>query len=135
MIAGMKASAAAVLLTFSATAFAQDMPVLAPLILRELHYHLLQSEQFGTVSLGYGDLSPTETWGRALSVAQAGIGFGFLAVIISYLPVLYQAFSRREITISMLDAVCSAPVWPQIIGTNAPPRPSLQGSVSVWPQL
>ena len=33
-----------------------------------------------------------------------GIGFGFLAMIISYLPILYQAFSRREITISMLDA-------------------------------
>ena len=30
-----------------------------------------------------------------LSVVEAGIGFGFLAVIISYLPVLYQAFSRR----------------------------------------
>ena len=31
-------------------------------------------------------------------MAEAGIGFGFLAVVISYLPVLYQAFSRREIT-------------------------------------
>jgi hypothetical protein len=28
----------------------QDMPVLAPLILRELHYHLLQSEQFGRLA-------------------------------------------------------------------------------------
>ena len=37
-------------------------------------------------------------------VAEAGLGFVFLAVIISYLPVLYQAFSRREVTISLLDA-------------------------------
>src|SRR5262245_6525419 len=47
-------------------------------------------------TLGYGDVVPTDTLGRALSVAEAGIGFGFLAVVISYLPVLHQAFSRRE---------------------------------------
>src|SRR5438132_5105991 len=51
-------------------------------------------------TLGYGDLVPTGAAGRILSVAEAGLGFGFLAVVVSYLPVLYQAFSRREITIS-----------------------------------
>lgn len=60
-------------------------------------------------TLGYGDLVPTGVWGRALSVAEAGIGFGFLAMIISYLPILYQAFSRREITISLLDARAGSP--------------------------
>ena len=60
-------------------------------------------------TLGYGDIVPTGAFGRALSVAEAGIGFGFLAVIISYLPVLYQAFSRREITISLLDARAGSP--------------------------
>lgn len=55
-------------------------------------------------TLGYGDVVPTRAWGRALSVAEAGIGFGFLAMVISYLPVLYQPFSRRETTISLLDA-------------------------------
>ena len=47
--------------------------------------------------------------GRALSVAEAGLGFVFLAVIVSYLPVLYQAFSRREITIALLDARAGSP--------------------------
>ncbi len=60
-------------------------------------------------TLGYGDLVPTGAWGRALSVAEAGIGFGFLALVISYLPVLYQSFSRREITISLLDARAGSP--------------------------
>jgi hypothetical protein len=60
-------------------------------------------------TLGYGDAVPTGGWGRTLSVAEAGIGFGFLAVVISYLPVLYQAFSRREITISLLDARAGSP--------------------------
>jgi hypothetical protein len=60
-------------------------------------------------TLGYGDVVPTDTLGRALSVAEAGIGFGFLAVVISYLPVLHQAFSRRETTISLLDARAGSP--------------------------
>ena len=60
-------------------------------------------------TLGYGDLVATGIGGRALSVIEAGIGFGFLAMIISYLPILYQAFSAREITISMLDARAGSP--------------------------
>jgi Ion channel len=60
-------------------------------------------------TLGYGDIVPTRTWGRALSVAESGIGFGFLAIVISYVPVLYQTFSRREISISLLDARAGSP--------------------------
>jgi hypothetical protein len=60
-------------------------------------------------TLGYGDVVPIGALGRALSVAEAGIGFGFLAVVIGYLPVLHQAFSRREITISLLDARAGSP--------------------------
>jgi hypothetical protein len=60
-------------------------------------------------TLGYGDVVPIGGIGRMLSVAEAGLGFGFLALTISYLPVLYQAFSRREITISLLDARAGSP--------------------------
>jgi hypothetical protein len=60
-------------------------------------------------TLGYGDITPTEPAGRALAVAEAGVGFGFLAAVISYLPVLYQAFSGREVTISLLDARAGSP--------------------------
>ena len=60
-------------------------------------------------TLGYGDLVTTGGTGRALSVAEAGLGFVFLAVIITYLPVLYQAFSRREIAILLLDARAGSP--------------------------
>jgi hypothetical protein len=60
-------------------------------------------------TLGYGDVVPTRLGGRTLSVVEAGIGFGFLAMVISYLPVLYQSFSRREITISLLDARAGSP--------------------------
>jgi hypothetical protein len=60
-------------------------------------------------TLGYGDLTPSEPTGRILAVVETGIGFGFLALVISYLPVLYQAFSRREVTISLLDARAGSP--------------------------
>jgi hypothetical protein len=60
-------------------------------------------------TLGYGDVVPRDPLGRSLGVLEAGLGFGFLAMVISYLPVLYQAFSRREATISMLDARAGSP--------------------------
>jgi hypothetical protein len=60
-------------------------------------------------TLGPGDVVPAGGAARALSVPEAGLGLGFLAVVISYLPVLYQVFSRREITISLLDARAGSP--------------------------
>ncbi len=55
-------------------------------------------------TLGFGDITPVDAFGRFLAVLETGIGFGFLAAVISYLPVLYQAFSHREVTIALLDA-------------------------------
>ncbi|MFL5515032.1 MAG: potassium channel family protein, partial [Gemmatimonadales bacterium] len=60
-------------------------------------------------TLGFGDVTPVDPPGRALAVVESGLGFGFLAVVISYLPVLYQAFSNREVTISLLDARAGSP--------------------------
>jgi hypothetical protein len=60
-------------------------------------------------TLGFGDVTPLGTAGRALAVVEAGTGFAFLALMISYLPVLYQAFSRREVDIALLDARAGSP--------------------------
>jgi hypothetical protein len=60
-------------------------------------------------TLGFGDVTPNGPVGRFLAVVEAGLGFVFLAVVISYLPVFYQAFSSREITISLLDARAGSP--------------------------
>jgi Ion channel len=60
-------------------------------------------------TLGYGDLTPLSPLGKVLAILEAGLGFGFLALIISYHPVLTQAFSRRETTISLLDARGGSP--------------------------
>ena len=60
-------------------------------------------------TLGLGDVTPNDPSARVLTVLEAGIGFGFLALVIGYLPVLYQAFSRRELNISLLDARAGSP--------------------------
>jgi hypothetical protein len=60
-------------------------------------------------TLGYGDIVPTTPAARALAVMEAGMGFAFLGVVIGYIPVVYAAFSRREIQISMLDSRAGSP--------------------------
>ena len=71
-------------------------------------YLYMSSTTFFT--LGLGDVTPMGAPGRALTVVEAGMGFGFLAAVISYLPaILYQAFSRREVSILLLDARAGSP--------------------------
>jgi Ion channel len=60
-------------------------------------------------TLGYGDLAPVGPVSRVLAVIEAATGFGFFAVVIAYLPVLYQAFGRRESLIALLDARAGSP--------------------------
>jgi hypothetical protein len=60
-------------------------------------------------TLGYGDVSPASAFGRVLSIIETANGFGLLAIVISYLPTLYQSFSTREKSISMLDAHSGSP--------------------------
>jgi hypothetical protein len=60
-------------------------------------------------TLGLGDVVPHTWMERFLAVAESGLGFGFLALVLSYLPVFYQAFSRREVNIVLLDARAGSP--------------------------
>src|SRR5437879_13114046 len=72
-----------------------------------LDHLYLSGETFFT--LGLGDVTPVTRVGRALVVIEAGVGFAFLALVIGYLPVLYQSFSRREVNITLLDARAGSP--------------------------
>lgn len=60
-------------------------------------------------TLGPTDAGPLHPPARWLMVFESGIGFGFLAIIMGYFPVLYSAFSRREVSISLLDARAGSP--------------------------
>jgi ion channel len=60
-------------------------------------------------TLGLGDVVPRSGLARGLVVAEAGFGFGFLAAVIGYLPFIYGSFSRREVSISLLDSRAGTP--------------------------
>lgn len=90
-----------------------------PITFGILVYH--SGETFFT--LGYGDIVPSNGLARSLAVLEAGMGFAFLGVVIGYLPVVYQAFSVRELEISMLDSRAGSPPTASELLTRLGPRP------------
>lgn len=60
-------------------------------------------------TLGMGDVAPSTQTARALVVLEAGTGLGFIALVIGYVPVLYTAFSQREVLVALLDARAGSP--------------------------
>jgi len=59
-------------------------------------------------TLGYGD-APQATLSRLLTIMEAGTGFGFIALTIGYLPVLYQHFSQRDVQLIQLAPRAGSP--------------------------
>ena len=72
---------------------------------------------------------------RAIVVAEAATGLGLFAVVIAYLPVLYQAFNRREVGVLLLDARAgSPPSGPELLHRmgSAGVASSLHGLFAEW---
>jgi hypothetical protein len=66
-------------------------------------------ERNDVVYAGAGDVLPATHAARTLMVMEAGTGLGFVALVIGYVPVLYTAFSTREIAVALLDARAGSP--------------------------
>lgn len=95
------------LLYYSAASYAAPAPPS-----RFVPYHFIEGLYFsGTTffTLGLGDVSPQGWLQRWLAVIESGLGFGLFALVFSYLPVIYQAFSRREVNIVLLDSRAGSP--------------------------
>lgn len=60
-------------------------------------------------TLGISDIVPHGSFARILAIMEGGVGFAFLAMIISYLPAMNGAFSRREVDVSLLDERAGSP--------------------------
>jgi hypothetical protein len=60
-------------------------------------------------TLGIGDVLPRSLAARALIVIESGTGLGFVALVIGYVPVLYSSFSRREVSVALLDGRAGSP--------------------------
>jgi hypothetical protein len=61
------------------------------------------------VTLGLGDVIPRTLAARALVIFESGTGLGLVALVIGYVPVLYGSFSRREVSVALLDARAGSP--------------------------
>lgn len=72
-----------------------------------LTYFILSGATF--FPLGLADTFPVQMPGKLIAIIDSGFGFAFLAMVIGYLPVLYQAFSRREVNINLLDSHAGSP--------------------------
>src|SRR5436190_6027944 len=87
----------------------------SPPFVHGVHGH--GSTEFGTAlyfsgstlfTIGFGDVVTTGIT-RAVAIAEGATGLALVAVVIGYLPVLYQAFNRREVGILFLDARAGSP--------------------------
>ncbi len=61
------------------------------------------------LTLGLGDVVPRSAPAQIATVVEVGTGFGLIALVIGYLPVIYQGFSRREVSIVLFDAHAGSP--------------------------
>jgi hypothetical protein len=77
-------------------------PELTPTFAHDLYF---SSRALVTLNDG----SPRNTASQFLSVCEGGLGLTFLALVVGYLPVLYQSFAKRELVISLLDARAGSP--------------------------
>jgi hypothetical protein len=87
------------------------------------------------LTLGLGDVVPRTGLARLVTVVEVGTGFALLALVIGYLPVLYQAFSRREVRISLLDAHAGSPPTAGTLILRHPPNrraARLTGILAEW---
>ena len=100
-------------LGFGLVFFGLRMPFRDPLLASSGHWPRLRSCLYfsGTTlfTLGMGDVAPLSQVARLLTVIEAGTGLGFIALVIGYVPVLYTAFSQREVLVALLDARAGSP--------------------------
>ncbi|RRA48738.1 potassium channel family protein [Acidipila sp. EB88] len=96
-------------LGFGLCFYAEGSPVTDPLVAHADFRSDIYISGTTLFTLGLGDVLPHNRFTRELLVVEAGLGLGFVAVVIGYFPVLYGAFSRREVSISLLDARAGSP--------------------------
>ena len=66
----------------------------------------------GSSLLTLGFDRPFGMWRTSMSFVEAGIGLGLVSLLISYLPSIYNNFSRREALVGMLEVRAGLPPSP-----------------------
>jgi hypothetical protein len=66
-------------------------------------------QESGSSLFTLGFIRPTDLPTTALALAEATIGLGLIALLIAYLPTIYNAFSRREVAVAALATRAGTP--------------------------
>jgi hypothetical protein len=72
----------------------------------------------GSSLLTLGFDRPSVAGGEFVSFAEAAIGLALVALLISYLPTIYSAFSRRELLVRLLEVRADSPPSPVVMLTR-----------------
>ncbi len=72
----------------------------------------------GSSLLTLGFARPSFEYGDALAFIEAAIGLGLVALLVSYLPTIYGAFSRRELFVTLLEVRADSPPSPVVMLTR-----------------
>jgi hypothetical protein len=93
-------------LSFAAIYWAMGLPVTESLIVS------------GSSLLTLGFDRPAVAGGEFVAFAEAAIGLALVALLISYLPTIYSAFSRRELLVRLLEVRADSPPSPVVMLTR-----------------
>lgn len=72
----------------------------------------------GSSLLTLGFDRPAIAGGELLAFSEAAIGLALVALLISYLPTIYAAFSRRELLVNLLEVRADSPPSPIVMITR-----------------
>jgi len=86
----------------------------------------------GSSLLTLGFREPAVAGGDALAFVEAAIGLALVALLISYLPTIYGAFSRRELLVSLLEVRADSPPSPVVMITRMHRVSGLGGMHELW---
>ena len=75
-------------------------------------------EVSGSSLLTLGFFRPAVPFGDFIAFVEAAMGLALVALLISYLPTIYGAFSRRELLVSMLEVRADTPPSPVVMLTR-----------------
>jgi hypothetical protein len=103
------------------------------LLLWPLNHHTfpLALEESGSSLFTLGFVRPAGAAPAAVVFLAGASGLALVALLIAYLPTLYTAFNRREIAVTMLEALAGSPPWgPELLA-----RQALIGDVAYLPKV
>ena len=86
----------------------------------------------GSSLLTLGFLRPPAQFGEIIAFVEAALGLALVALLISYLPTIYSAFSRRELLVNLLEVRADSPPSPVVMITRMHRLSGLDALHDLW---